>query len=66
VSIKYGEHVPVYESANRKYGTLRNMKPAYKTTSTIYGPNDDIEQRLKQSNVTLGDEALQNAFFSST
>ena len=24
VNIKYGEHVPVYESANRKYGSQRN------------------------------------------
>jgi hypothetical protein len=66
VSIKYGEHIPVYESANRKYGTLRNNKPAFKTTSNIHGPNDDIKQRLKQSYVSIGDEALQSAFFSST
>jgi hypothetical protein len=33
VNIQYGEHAPVYESANRRYGSLRNtMKNSGLTT----------------------------------
>jgi len=75
VNITYGEHVPVYESANRRYGSLRNSKIALTTTPNIasssgglgnFNANGEIEARLKQSYVTLGDDSLANAFFSST
>lgn len=75
VNITYGEHVPVYESANRRYGSLRNHKIALTTTPHIassntpggnFNANGEMEARLKQSYVTLGDDALANAYFSST
>ena len=34
VNIKYGEHVPVYESANRKYGNIRNNQKSHFTSTS--------------------------------
>lgn len=69
VNIKYGEHVPVYESANRKYGSYRNsIRQSGLTSPNVLNTNaaKDIEHRLKQSYVQLGDAELQNAYFNST
>jgi hypothetical protein len=57
----------VYETANRRYGSLRNtMKTTGFTSPQMYKQDKDIENKLKQSYVTLGDSELQGAFFSST
>jgi hypothetical protein len=68
VNIQYGEHAPVYESANRRYGSLRNtMKNSGLTTPvSVQAQEKEIEKKLKQSYVTLGDNDLSKAFFSST
>lgn len=55
VNIKYGEHVPVYETANRKYGSQRNNGKYSGLTSpnvlqqsqSYYREANEIEGRLK-------------------
>ena len=49
VNIKYGEHVPVYESANKKYGSCRNSykQSGLTSPSVIQSLDKDIEKRLK-------------------
>lgn len=74
VNIKYGEHIPVYETVNRKYGSQRNTaKQSGLTSPSILHQSQnnvrmdkDIEARLKQSYVALGDDMLANAYFNST
>lgn len=67
VNIKYGEHVPVYESANRKYGSNRNhLRNSGLTTPAAFRQDKEIEARLKQSYVALGESELANAYFNST
>ena len=67
VNIQYGEHQPEYETANRRYGSLRNtMKNTGFTSPQAFKQDKDIENKLKQSYVTLGDRDHQGAFFSST
>jgi len=60
VNIKYGEHIPVYESASRKYGSFRNSAKQSGLTSpaAMHTTDPDIEGRLKQSYVKLGDSDL--------
>lgn len=64
VNIQYGEHIPVYSPVNKKYGSFRNCN-SHSTTPHMKGA-DTIEQRMKASNVSLGDTDLVNAYFNST
>lgn len=64
VNIQYGEHIPVYSPANKKYGSFRNGH-SQSTTPHMKGA-DTIEQRMKSSNVSLGETDLVNQYFNST
>ena len=66
VNIQYGEHIPVYETVNKKYGSFRNSNKISASTSPNMKGSDTIEQRMKQSNVSLGETDLVNAYFNST
>lgn len=69
VNIQYGEHLPLYESANKRYGSLRNSAKAASFTnpmSKTYKNDKDIEGILKKSYVKIGNEELANAYFAAT
>jgi hypothetical protein len=69
VNIQYGEHVPVYESANKRYGSLRNSAKVATITSPMSSKTikeGDLEGFLKSSYVKIGNDELSNAYFAAT
>jgi hypothetical protein len=69
VNIQYGEHAPVYESANKRYGSLRNTTKHASITGPIPSKTikeGDLEGFMKSSYVRIGNEELANAYFAAT
>jgi hypothetical protein len=69
VNIQYGEHIPVYQSANRRYGSLRNSAKVAHLTAPLSSKTikeEDLEGFHKSSYVRIGNEDLANAYFAAT
>jgi len=59
----------VYESANKKYGHLRNSAKINSITQPINSKvikEADLENFLKSSYVKIGNEEMANAYFAAT
>jgi len=69
VNIQYGEHIPAYESANKRYGSLRNSANLAAITAPISSKTikeADLENFMKSSYVKIGNEEMASAYFAAT